>query len=270
MAAGDGGNHSNQTTNLALKSLGRKGEGSKLVCAKHSKQHAGSNGQGSANQAAESTWSQGGFILGKIYSFKSFLQHKPQARPGICTLAVGICLLLTALLILIVTSSRISLVWFFIAFGSVVAVIGVLQIFMFFRRGSSSLIRHQDCSFKETFISLPLFSSASRRYDVENVCTEACTEDTKNDVTETANDNCDAIKTTKGYEIFKRFRDPLVLRTPTWINFKCELEFPANIVLSFPDKHESLNVENNRTLTRDSFTWKNQGIDFYFKKELQK
>ena len=186
-----------------------------------------------------------------IYSFKTFLQRKPHARPAICTAATGLSLVVASVILLIVTSLNVVAVTMALL-GSLVVLVGVAQIFLFFRRGSSSLLPPDDCGFKESCV----FSSASRRYgDAENVVrTEACTDDVK--------DDCDV---TRGVEIFRRFRDPLVLRTPTSINFKCQLEFPANIVTSLPPKYEC----GGSLQGGESFTWKNQGIDFYFDKELQ-
>ena len=213
------------------------------MCAKHSKQNQ--------NDQSASRSFNGGFLLDGIYSFKTFLQRKPHARPAICTAATGLSLVVASVILLIVTSLNVVAVTMALL-GSLVVLVGVAQIFLFFRRGSSSLLLSDDCGFKERCV----FSSASRRHgDAENVlCTEACTDDVK--------DDCDV---TKGVEIFRRFRDPLVLRTPTSINFKCQLEFPANIVTSFPPKYEC----GGSLQGGESFTWKNQGIDFYFDKELQ-
>ena len=224
------------------------------MCAKHSKHQPGQN-----NQSA-SRILNGGFLLDRVYSFKTFLQRKPHARPGICTVAVGLSLVIASVLLLIVTSRNVVAVSVALL-GSLVVLVGVAQIFLFFRRGSSSLdCASQNCGLKENCV----FSSASRRYgDAENVvCTEACSiDDVKNH--DASQENCDVMK---GVEIFRRFRDPLVLRTPTSINFKCQLEFPANIVLSFPPKCE---YESRSLQGRKNFTWKNRGIDFYFDKELQ-
>ena len=164
--------------------------------------------------------------MSKFKLFQQFLELQPQARPGICTILVGVTIFIFSLVFTLAVSTsrkvddadRIStvnwLVFAIMAVSVITSLVGSLQLYLYFNAGKQ---RRQKAKQRPRENGLKL--SASH----EDGRTDYITQTTAVDGTEVA-----SLRVTHtGYRIFCKFRDPLVLRTPTDISFKCKFEFPT-------------------------------------------
>lgn len=174
----------------------------------------------------------GNCLVRQFYRTRMYLEKTPKARPGICTVIVGITLFFVAIVLALVNVFSPS--WIsFILIGSAVMIIliGSIKLFKLLRKNSKIKENVQDNKKTEKADSISIDSGCkSQRLELIG--------DTK---TETVNYNLLQVpqktltknlsfKHDIAHEIFNKYGDPLVLRTPTMIEYKCLLEFPEDFV----------------------------------------
>ena len=160
-----------------------------------------------------------------------YLEKTPKARPGICTVIVGITLFFTAIVLALVNVFSPNWVSFvLIGAALMVILIGSIKLFSILRKSSKVKENVTDTDKKMDSIS------------IDSGCKSQRLELADDRKTETSNYNLLQVppkalaKTLPlknhdvAYEIFNKYGDPLVLRTPTMIEYKCLLEFPEDFV----------------------------------------
>lgn len=207
--------------------------------------------------------SEGGCLMARIKTVQRFLEHQPQARPGICTILVGLTIFTLGLLLSFLGKIQPHWVAYsLVGVGLLVTFIGSLQLFLYFhnvntkqqQRGNPTVASMENGKSPDDRRSDTIALSAAGRLELDP---EICDQTVANN-----NGGGDSLAppphnhhkgaslegsyVTQAYKIFLRFRDPLVLRTPTVINFKCEFEFPDGV-----DTTSSTNNARNSTIRDD-------------------
>jgi len=206
------------STNLALRSLGQKIKqkpGIKFIQ------------KTSVNKSTLIDPSEGGCFMARIKTFQRFLENQPQARPGICTILVGLTLFTFGLVLTLL--GAINPNWTslsFVVIGLIVTFVGSFQLFLYFHNVNEK--RHQINRIEngdQRSDTIALATSSKYSFDSNFHLSNGPSFSCQNNGMELKN-KIDSNYITQAYKIFLRFQDPLVLRTPTIIIQNCKFEFP--------------------------------------------
>ena len=166
-----------------------------------------------------------------------YLEKTPKARPGICTVIVGITLFFTAIVLALVNVFSPNWVSFILIGAAVMIIlIGSIKLFLILRKSSKVKEIFTDADDKIESYSIDSGCKPQRLELADDIKTEASNYNLLQVPPKTLAKTLPVKHHDVAYEIFNKYGDPLVLRTPTMIEYKCLLEFPEDFVSTVNDR----------------------------------